>query len=62
MTRLFFALAVAVALFGTMLASSTPSFAQVRGDNWMQLQGGFYGPGAYDRAVNGSQASTPGSN
>jgi hypothetical protein len=49
MRRIFAAFALAVALMGTVMASTAPSFAQ-----------GRYSAGAYDRAVNGSLASTPG--
>jgi len=60
MTRSSFAFALALALFGTMLAS--PTVAQVRGDKSIGFQGGLYSSGTYDRAVNGSEASTPGHN
>ncbi len=44
MTRMFLALAVAIALAGAILAASAPSFAQVPGDNWMQQQGASMAP------------------
>jgi hypothetical protein len=50
MRRIFAAFAVAVALAGTVIASAGPSLAQ----------SSRYSAGAYDRAVNGSLASTPG--
>jgi hypothetical protein len=61
MTRTLALFAAAAALAGTLLASATPSLAQERGARWTTQQN-YYGPGAYDRLVNGSDASTPGHN
>jgi hypothetical protein len=61
MTRALTIFAAAAALAGTLIASATPSLAQERGSRWTTQQN-WYGPGEYDRRVNGSDASTPGHN
>jgi hypothetical protein len=61
MTRTLALFAAAAALAGTLIASATPSLAQERGSRWVAQQN-YYGPGQYDRLVNGSDASTPGHN
>ena len=59
MTRTLALFAAAAAVSGMLIASATPSLAQERGPRW-NTQQNFYGPGQYDRLVNGSEASTPG--
>jgi hypothetical protein len=61
MTRTLATFAAALTLAGTLIASAGPSFAQERGSRWT-TQENWYGPGQYDRQVNGSDASTPGHN
>jgi hypothetical protein len=59
MTRTFALFAAALALTGALIASESQAFAQERGSRWSTEQN-WYGPGEYDRRVNGSNASTPG--
>ena len=61
MKRTLAIFAAALALTGALIASESQSFAQERGSRW-QTQQNWYGPGEYDRQVNGSDASTPGHN
>jgi hypothetical protein len=61
MTRTLAMFAAALTLAGTLIASAGASFAQERGSRWT-TQETWYGPGQYDRQVNGSDASTPGHN
>ena len=61
MTRTLAMFAAALTLAGTLIASAGPSLAQERGARWT-TQENWYGPGQYDRQVNGSDASTPGHN
>lgn len=61
MTRTLALFAAAATLAGTLIASATPSLAQERGSRWVAQQN-YFGPGQYDRLVNGSDASTPGHN
>jgi hypothetical protein len=61
MKRTLATFAAALALAGTLIASAGPSLAQERGSRWTTQQN-WYGPGQYDRLVNGSDASTPGHN
>jgi hypothetical protein len=60
MKRTFALFAAALVLAGTLAASAAPSLAQ---SGWRSANGqSWYGPGEYDRRVNGSDASTPGHN
>ena len=60
MKRTFALFAAALTLAGTLAVSAAPSLAQ---SGWRSPNGqSWYGPGEYDRRVNGSDASTPGHN